>query len=300
MGSPPETHRSSRVPSQAFVTPPGRPSRPPAATAVPSPPGNRAGPGSNGSHRGAFLISTIARYPFTVFEIGNSLREARLRRGIEFAQAELATKVRVKYLRALEDEQFDLLPAQTYVKGFLRTYAEYLGLDGQLYVDEYNSRYVAGDELEVRARRSTARPSRSTRRFETMVVLAVLALIATVTVVVISAWNSSGGSRPPATQDPIQTRTTVHHAAAPLLLLRALRSSTHVTARKGSATGDIAFDGTLQKGDQPIALRGTRLWVQISTPENLRVEVRGRAVHIPGLAPRVIIVTRAGWQVASS
>ena len=77
-----------------------------------------------------------------VFEIGNSLREARLRRGVDFAQAEVATKIRGKYLRALEDEQFELLPAQTYVKGFLRTYAEYLGLDGQLYVDEFNSRFV--------------------------------------------------------------------------------------------------------------------------------------------------------------
>ena len=77
-----------------------------------------------------------------MFEIGNSLREARLRQSLELTEAELATKIRGKYLRALEEEQFDLLPAQTYVKGFLRTYAEWLGLDGQLYVDEYNSRYV--------------------------------------------------------------------------------------------------------------------------------------------------------------
>ena len=41
-----------------------------------------------------------------MFEIGNSLREARLRREIDFAEAEAATKIRGKYLRALEDEQF--------------------------------------------------------------------------------------------------------------------------------------------------------------------------------------------------
>ena len=91
-----------------------------------------------------------------MFEIGNSLREARERRGLDFAQAELATKIRGKYLRALEDEQFAVLPAQTYVKGFLRTYAEYLGLDGQLYVDEFNSRFVSGEEHEPRVRRSAA------------------------------------------------------------------------------------------------------------------------------------------------
>ncbi|MDP8910858.1 MAG: helix-turn-helix domain-containing protein, partial [Actinomycetota bacterium] len=67
-----------------------------------------------------------------MFEIGNSLREARLRQGMDIAAAEHATKIRGKYLRALEEEQFELLPAQTYIKGFLRNYAEHLGLDGQL------------------------------------------------------------------------------------------------------------------------------------------------------------------------
>ena len=93
-----------------------------------------------------------------MFEIGSSLREARLRQGLDFPAIEAGTKIRGKYLRALEDEQFAQLPAQTYVKGFLRTYAEYLGLDGELYVDEFNSRYVVGEEEPpIRAHR-TARP----------------------------------------------------------------------------------------------------------------------------------------------
>ena len=103
-----------------------------------------------------------------MFEIGNSLREARLRRHIEFADAEHGTKIRGKYLRALEDERFELLPSHTYIKGFLRSYAEYLGLDGQLYVDEYNSRFVVGEEdgpdalASTRARRAgqARRPAR--------------------------------------------------------------------------------------------------------------------------------------------
>src|SRR3954462_12158150 len=102
-----------------------------------------------------------------MFEIGSSLREARLRQGLDFPELEQTTKIRGKYLRALEDEQFDVLPAQTYVKGFLRNYAEFLGLDGQLYVDEYNSRYVIGEKghrpaLDARPRRRHA-GSRSSR-----------------------------------------------------------------------------------------------------------------------------------------
>jgi hypothetical protein len=232
-----------------------------------------------------------------VFEIGNSLREARMRRGVDFAQAELATKVRGKYLRALEEEQFDVLPAQTYVKGFLRTYAEYLGLDGQLYVDEYNSRFVGtGDDHEPRTRRSAARPQRRHRRVETNVVLVALAAIAIVMVVVISAWKASdnNSTAPPKAKPP----TARHHRATPLLTLTGLRGSTHVAARVGSAAGNVAFDGTIAKGDTPLALHGRRLWLQIDSPENLRIQVHGKLVHVPGLQPRVIIVTPTGWHPA--
>jgi len=230
-----------------------------------------------------------------VFEIGNSLREARLRRGTDFAQAELHTKIRGKYLRALEDEQFELLPAQTYVKGFLRTYAEYLGLDGQLYVDEFNSRFVSGEEHEPRARRSAARPAHRNRRSETAIVLVALGLIAALTIVVISAFKGGDDktSTPPA-------KSTATHAKppAPLLEVTALRGSTHLTVHSASATGSIKFDGTVQQGDAPRAIRGSRLWVSLSTPENVQIRVRGTLVHVPGRQPRVIIVTPTGWRPA--
>jgi hypothetical protein len=232
-----------------------------------------------------------------MFEIGNSLREARVRRGIDFAQAELATKIRGKYLRALEEEQFDVLPAETYVKGFLRTYAEYLGLDGQLYVDEFNSRFVSGEEHEPRVRRSAARaPQRRHRRIETNVVLIALAVIAIPTVIVVAAWKASSGNAP---HTPAPARVVTHKTGyAPLLLLTAVRGSTHVAARVANARGNVAYDGTIAKGDQPVAIRGRRLWVQIDSPENLRIKVRGKLVHVPGQMPRVIVVTPTGWRPA--
>ena len=126
-----------------------------------------------------------------MFEIGNSLREARLRRHIEFSDAEHGTKIRGKYLRALEDERFELLPSHTYIKGFLRSYAEYLGLDGQLYVDEYNSRFVIGEEdTPVRSpRRVPAARSRRADRRESNIVLLALTAIGLVTALVIVAWR---------------------------------------------------------------------------------------------------------------
>jgi cytoskeletal protein RodZ len=227
-----------------------------------------------------------------VFEIGNSLREARLRRGIDFAGAEQTTKIRGKYLRALEDEQFQLLPSETYVKGFLRTYADYLGLDGQLYVDEFNSRFVVGEERELRPRRSNAKPQRG-RRFETGIVLVALIAIAVLAVIVIAAWSSSGGGKPHAAKTPVTTTAKVKPA---LLTVTPLRGTTHLTVRRGDASGDIAFDGTLLKTDAPVAIRGTKVWVQITAPENVRVLVKGRLLHVPGYKPRVLIVTPSGWR----
>ncbi len=93
-----------------------------------------------------------------MFDIGSSLREARLRQELDFPELEERTKIRPKYLRALEDERFDILPAPTYVRGFLRSYAQSLGLDGQPFVDEYNSRFTVGeDDAPLRARSSRLR-----------------------------------------------------------------------------------------------------------------------------------------------
>ena len=95
-----------------------------------------------------------------MFDIGSSLREARLRQDLDFPELEERTKIRPKYLRALEDERFDILPAPTYVRGFLRSYAEALGLDGQPFVDEYNSRFAVGEDEAPFARAARRAPRR--------------------------------------------------------------------------------------------------------------------------------------------
>src|SRR4029078_7747644 len=74
-------------------------------------------------------------------EIGETSRETRMRRRIDMSEVESATKIRAKYLRALESEEWELLPGPTFVKTFLRTYAEYLELDARMLVEEYKQRF---------------------------------------------------------------------------------------------------------------------------------------------------------------
>jgi cytoskeletal protein RodZ len=224
-----------------------------------------------------------------MFEIGNSLREARLRRHMEFAEAEHGTKIRGKYLRALEDERFELLPSHTYVKGFLRSYAEYLGLDGQLYVDEYNSRYVTGEEdAPMRAaRRVPAARARRTERRESNIVLLAVTAIGLVTALVIVAWRFGGVE-----QEPVRglTAPQSQEAAAPApqvagtarLELRATRGDSYMVVRSKSAVGNknLLYEGTLEL-KQKKRFDDKVLWLRLEHPENVLVKLNGNRIKLP-------------------
>jgi cytoskeleton protein RodZ len=84
-------------------------------------------------------------------DIGSTLRETRIRKKIDITTVEGATKIRAKYLRAIENEEWSVLPGPTYVKTFLRTYAQFLGLDAHMLVDEYSARFEEPEELELPA-----------------------------------------------------------------------------------------------------------------------------------------------------
>jgi cytoskeleton protein RodZ len=227
-----------------------------------------------------------------MFEIGTSLREARLRKGIEIPDAERGTKIRAKYLRALETESFDILPGQAYIKSFLRAYADYLDLDGQLFVDEYTSRFWIDEEPgPVRTRRIRIREHHHRRAERRMVLLTVVG-IAIVTALVIAAWNYGGGS-PADTKIPNLTpaaRPTVPKNQA-VFVVRAINGASLLESRKGGATGEVLFQGTLEKGETQRFV-AKRLWFNVGSPENLRVTLGGRPATLGKGCPQVVTVTR--------
>src|SRR4051812_47263113 len=97
-------------------------------------------------------------------EIGATLREARMRARIDISELEAETKIRAKYLRALENEEWDLLPGPTYVKSFLREYADSLGLDGKLLVEEYKLRHERPSDFELQPISPRSRREQQQRR----------------------------------------------------------------------------------------------------------------------------------------
>ena len=130
-------------------------------------------------------------------EIGRSLRERRTELGLALETVEGETKIRARYLAALEAERFGELPGDAYARGFLRTYADHLGLDGQEVLAVYRARERAGDEL------APVSPRRE-RPYEPRRLRPVLAGVATAVVLVVcslAAWQLGGSddtTAPPA------------------------------------------------------------------------------------------------------
>jgi hypothetical protein len=221
-----------------------------------------------------------------VFEIGNSLREARVRQGLGYPEVELATKIRAKYIRALEDEEFSILPGDTYIKGFLRSYADYLGLDGQLYVDEYASRFASALQAEPLLQRT--RPRTRQRTVERRAVLLALLGIAVLTALVIVAWRF-GGTNSSTSTPPVTTGTT--QTVLPVALtLSAVGKGSYVVVRRSSASGPLLLQGTVESGSRQ-TLTGSRFYLFARAPARLRVTLGGKPVSLPSAHNLRVLVT---------
>ncbi|MGA6946542.1 MAG: helix-turn-helix domain-containing protein [Solirubrobacterales bacterium] len=128
-------------------------------------------------------------------KVGKTLQKARLGRGIDLTEVERVTKIRVKFLRAMEEDRWDDLPPPAYARSFLQTYARYLGLDDEALVEEYRENIEPDDaEKPIPSgiiRSGTIEPHRSLRPIA--FVLGGLAAAAGVALIV-AAIASSGGS----------------------------------------------------------------------------------------------------------
>jgi cytoskeleton protein RodZ len=247
-----------------------------------------------------------------MFEIGGSLREARLKRGLSPADVQKAIRIRDRYLQALEEERWELLPGDAYVKGFLRTYADYLGLDGNLYVEEYNSRFAHPDEPQLVPERFARTP-----RFGGAGLLRPLVVVGALVAIVaaVAAWQLSGSSGPKQgagttlsvtttiTNPSTQPKKKHHrHVPAPLptrAMVAAVRGDSWLWIRSGSASGPTVYEGTLLQGKTlPVKLTSGAVWMRIGDPPNLDIRLGGKVVS--GLPTQVgnVLLTRHGIRPA--
>jgi cytoskeletal protein RodZ len=234
-------------------------------------------------------------------------------------------RIRERYLTALEEERWELLPGEAYTKGFLRTYAEFLGLDGNLYIEEYNARIAAHDEEPLVPH--TLAPAHKARRgvVRTLMGSIVLALA----IAGLAAWGM-GGSTPTAAKNgasalrvqdasaataaPVKTRAIPHAQALPKAMepvaaaptaglakktvIRATRGRCWLSVRTGGPNGQILFQGVLEQGRALRYTLGHRIWVRMGRPGNIDISLGRDLVNGLPAQPGNVLLTRSGPQAA--
>ncbi len=254
-----------------------------------------------------------------MFEIGSALREARERKGLSLPQVEEDTKIRARYLRALEEEDFGVLPGATYSKGFLRAYADYLGLDGHLFIDEFNSRYHDPRREDDRPIYPPSQRRTTGHRRETSIVLIALAAIVAIASMVFLSLGAGGtnhvdlptppptsttSSTPPSTHAKKTTaRTTHRHRHAATGAYRITLSATGdswIYAHRGTPAGPAAISlkhtnlaAYLLHAGETADIRATGpIAITIGAPGSVSVSINGHPHPLPpGLK---FTITRTG------
>jgi cytoskeleton protein RodZ len=198
----------------------------------------------------------------------------------------------------MEDEQFDLLPDPSYVRGFLRAYSGYLGLDPQLALDEYESRFgeLATAISPEGMRRARARAERGPRRREAQLLWLG---IGGVTGIALLTWLGIGGSSTPTpTPVPGVPTTTVQATTASTQSVdlgftgRGTRGS-YLEVRNQSDTGATVYSGVLVPGATRTFSFREAAWVRIGRPDAITVTVDGQPLTITG-GTGTFLITRSG------
>jgi len=231
-------------------------------------------------------------------DIGSTLREARMHARIDISEIESETKIRAKYLRALENEEWDLLPGPTYVKSFLRTYADALGLDGKLLIEEYKLRHERLSDVELQpiappGQRDRRRAPRASFGRGWLIAVVIVGLVAALYFLGIA--GNDGGSNDtstPTTAKQPQSSSSKSGAAATPTNKKKKKPKPKFAKLSVIATGQVyvclkaagkrtPIDGiVLTGGARQGPYKSSRFRIQLGTSE-ARLVVNGKSRSVP-------------------
>ena len=221
-----------------------------------------------------------------------------MRQRLDIADVEERTKIRAKYLRALENEEFGMLPGPTFVKTFLRTYSELLGLDPQLLLEEYRLRYETGDDVEHIQSLGPPNLARDRRRGGprlgpgSLLLLVVVAVVGALVAIGLLSDDGDDGGGEQASDTAPQTTTTPARRKEPAVPRRVVLrvtpiTPTYVCVDRGPDTA-VIFENTI---DAPQTFRGKRLRVNLGKTDVEMVKNRKPVPLEPGPEPVGFVFT---------
>jgi transcriptional regulator with XRE-family HTH domain len=230
-------------------------------------------------------------------DIGATLREARMRARIDISEIESETKIRAKYLRALENEEWDLLPGPTYVKSFLRTYADALGLDGKLLIEEYKLRHERLSDVELQpiappGRRERQRQRRGVPRGAVIAVIVAGLLVSLYFLNKNSQDQSTGplGSTTTSQRSKASTKPKKHHKRRRTKLTVVATGQVYVCLKGRKRT--LVPGLVLTNGGHKGPYRAAKFRLRLGNSE-ARLVVNGKSHSVPAVAAGV------GYEIAA-
>ena len=229
-----------------------------------------------------------------------------MRARIDISEIESETKIRAKYLRALENEEWDLLPGPTYVKSFLRTYADALGLDSRLLLEEYKLRHERLSDIELQPiappgrRGAPAGRRRGGIPRAYIIWFLVLAVLGGIYLLGKSSEDNNGTSKPPATTTakhaPSKKKSKARQqAAAPtprLARLQVIATGPVYVCLKAAGARTLVNGEILTPNARTQTFRSSRFDLTLGNG-NAKLKVNGRTLSVPpvqaGIGYRVTV-----------
>jgi cytoskeleton protein RodZ len=241
--------------------------------------------------------------------IGSDLRRARTRREIDLGEVEAATRIRARFLSAIENEEWDVLPGGFYTRGFIRTYASYLGLDGDRLAEDYR-RETEGLPPPPSVEAATASPGAGPvlgskmqrRRPPGWIVLAGVLAIGAIAIIAIPGGGGNGeegASVPSAPQRGAGTETSSQRQAGgaprPAGISMSLVADAEVWACVLAGDDRRLVDGQiLQAGEEAGSFRSGSFTVSFGNGE-VTMTIDGKRTEIPSTASPVgYVIDAAG------
>ncbi|MCL6472502.1 MAG: DUF4115 domain-containing protein [Firmicutes bacterium] len=229
--------------------------------------------------------------------IGHILSEARHRAGKSIKEVEFDTKIRAKFIESLEKDDFDNLPSSIYTQGFIKTYANYLGIDHIPLIQQYRGLYAYKDESDLSSLSSNIRVKSKKRPawFKPAVGIGAIAVLF-ISLIVWGAYQQFVSKEPKMVVQEVKTKKTVPTTVA------ATTVTTQAPAKLGVNDGKLdviikvtgigdtgswtkafvddkkAFEGIIHKGETKQFKGDSSVRLRIGNVTNVEIIYNGKKI----------------------
>lgn len=238
----------------------------------------------------------------TIENIGQYLKNTREERKIPIAQVAQALKTKLETIQALEANDFSKIPAPTYVKGYLRSYANYLGIDSDHLIAEYNRQYPT-ESKQVLILQGKKLPSvgLDAKKLIRPKILIPVGIIIGLLISIVFFITTTPKKQIIHTKKPIEEPQKVSPTTITTPITTPISLCAHPLENvwlRVYSDGKLIFEGTLKKGDEETWQAQNELRLRIGNPGKLNLTLNGRSIGtVSPYGPVNVVINEKGVNV---